>query len=333
MIRLFLGAIVLVLLIATPVWLAVAVWPDWLNAILISKKAFLSAILNGVTLAGLYFLVASGFTLIFGLMRNVNLAHGSLFLLGSYVGYEVVDRTGSWLAGLAAGFAALAAIGVGLQIAVFRNLEGDDMRQTLVSIGVSVIAADLMLSIWGGATYQIPIPDLLAANVRLPFVTAIRSDGSNVYLAYPVLRLTALAIAVVAGIALWSMLKFSRVGMMVRAGVDDKAMLDASGVNVHRLFAVVFAFGAGLAGLAGVVGGSVLSVSPGEDVRYLLVSLVVVIVGGMGSIPGAAIGALLIGLAEQISLVYMPTYGIVLIFLIMMATLAVRPRGLMGLAR
>jgi branched-chain amino acid transport system permease protein len=129
------------------------------------------------------------------------------------------------------------------------------------------------------------------------------------------------------------MLNRTRIGMMIRAGVDDRAMLSASGVNVHVLFAIVFAIGAGLAGFAGVVGGSALSVAPGEDVRYLLASLVVVIVGGMGSIPGAAIGALLIGLAEQLGLVYFPTYGIVLTFVIMVVVLAVRPQGIMGKPR
>ena len=142
-----------------------------------------------------------------------------------------------------------------------------------------------------------------------------------------------LAAAIVIGVGLWLMLNRTRVGMMIRAGVDDRAMLSASGVNVHAVFAIVFAIGAGLAGFAGVVGGSALSVAPGEDVRYLLASLVVVIVGGMGSITGAAIGALLIGLAEQIGLVYFPTYGIVLTFVIMVVMLAVRPQGIMGKAR
>jgi branched-chain amino acid transport system permease protein len=126
------------------------------------------------------------------------------------------------------------------------------------------------------------------------------------------------------------MLNRTRIGMMIRAGVDDRAMLSATGVNVQLVFAFVFAVGAGLAGLAGVIGGSALSVAPGEDVRYLLASLVVVIVGGMGSITGAAIGALLIGLAEQIGLVYFPTYGVVLTFVIMVVTLAIRPQGIMG---
>jgi branched-chain amino acid transport system permease protein len=132
------------------------------------------------------------------------------------------------------------------------------------------------------------------------------------------------------GIALWLLLNRTKIGMMIRAGVDDRAMLSASGVNVHMVFAIVFAIGAGLAGFAGVVGGTALSVAPGEDVRYLLASLVVVIVGGMGSIPGAAIGALLIGLAEQIGLAYFPTYGVVLTFVIMVVVLAFRPQGIMG---
>jgi branched-chain amino acid transport system permease protein len=321
------------LLAAVVAWLVFAVWPDWLNAVLISKKAFVSAVLNGITLAGLYFLVASGFTLVFGLMRNVNLAHGSLYLLGAYIGYEVTSRTGYWLIGVAAGFAALALIGLVMQILVFRRLEGDDLRQTLVTIGISIVAADLMLAVWTGATYQIGIPDWLDGAITLPVITAVRSNGVTVFLTYPFYRLVVLAAAIVIGVALWLMLNRTRVGMMIRAGVDDRGMLSASGVNVHVVFAIVFAIGAGLAGFAGVVGGSALSVAPGEDVRYLLASLVVVIVGGMGSIPGAAIGALLIGLAEQVGLVYFPTYGIVLTFVIMVAALAIRPQGIMGKQR
>lgn len=322
--------IVSLLGLAALAWLVFAIWPEWLNDILISKKAFVSAILNGLTLAGLYFLVASGFTLIFGLMRNVNLAHGSLYLLGAYIGYEVASRTGYWLLGVAAGFIIVALVGLVLQVLVFRRLEGDDLRQTLVSIGISIVAADLMLAVWSGGTYQIITPDWLDGAVVLPVITAIKSDGSTVFLKYPFYRLVVLFVAVAIGIGLWLALNKTRIGMMIRAGVDDRAMLSASGVNVHRVFALVFAVGAGLAGFAGVVGGSALSVAPGEDVRYLLTSLVVVIVGGMGSISGAAIGALLIGLAEQIGLVYFPTYGIVLTFIIMVVTLAIRPQGIMG---
>jgi branched-chain amino acid transport system permease protein len=311
-------------------WLIFAIWPDWLNGVLISKKAFVSALLNGLTLAGLYFLVASGFTLVFGLMRNVNLAHGSLYLLGAYLGYEITSRTGYWLIGVAGGFLILAVIGVLLQVFVFRRLEGDDLRQTLVTIGISIVAADLMLAVWAGGTYQIATPDWLDGAVTLPVITAVRSNGVSVLLSYPLYRLVVLAAAVAIGFGLWFMLNRTRVGMMIRAGVDDRAMLSASGVNVHAVFAIVFAVGAGLAGFAGVVGGSALSVAPGEDVRYLLASLVVVIVGGMGSIPGAALGALIIGLAEQLGSVYIPTYAIVVTFLIMVLVLALRPQGLLA---
>ncbi|MDR3494171.1 MAG: branched-chain amino acid ABC transporter permease [Ancalomicrobiaceae bacterium] len=314
-------------------WLFIARWPEWLDGLLISKKAFLSAILNGLTLAGLYFLVASGFTLVFGLMRNVNLAHGSLYLLGAYIGYEVATVTGVWLLGVAAGFVVLAVVGLVMQILIFRRLEGDDLRQTLVTIGISIVAADLMLAVWSGSTYQISPPDWLQGAVKLPFATAYRSNGSVIYLTYPFYRLVVFAAAVAIGLGLWLMLNRTRIGMMIRAGVDDRAMLAASGKNVHLIFATVFAIGAGLAGFAGVVGGSALSVAPGEDVRYLLASLVVVIVGGMGSVTGAAIGALIIGLSEQIGLVYFPTYGVVLTFVIMVVTLSIRPQGLMGRAR
>ena len=321
------------LVAALVAWLFVAVWPDWLNAVLISKKAFVSSVFNGVTLAGLYFLVASGFTLVFGLMRNVNLAHGSLYLFGAYLGYEVSERTGYWLFGVAAGFLALAVVGLVMQVAVFRRLEGDDLRQTLVTLGISIVAADLMLAVWTGTTYQIGVPAWLDGAVKLPIVSAVRANGTAVYITYPFYRLVVLGVAIVIGVGLWLMLNRTRVGMMIRAGVDDRAMLSASGVNVHMVFAIVFAIGAGLAGFAGVVGGTALSLAPGEDVRYLIVSLVVVIVGGMGSITGAAIGALLVGLAEQIGLVYSPTYGIVFTFVIMVAALALRPQGIMGSTR
>ena len=309
------------------------IWPDWLDGLLGGKKTFVSAILNGVTLAGLYFLVASGFTLVFGLMRNVNLAHGSLFLLGAYIGYDAATWSGNWFIGVAAGALAIAAVGALLQIFVFQRLTGDDLRQTLVTIGISIVAADLMLAIWGGKTYQFSIPSMLDGAVATPIITAIKSNGQIVTLRYPFYRLVVLAISLVIGAALWLAINRTRFGAMIRAGVDDRGMLSAAGVNVRLLFVGVFAIGGLLAGLSGVIGGSALSVAPGEDVRYLMASLVVVIVGGMGSITGAAIGALLIGLAEQLGLVYFPTYGVVLTFVIMVVTLALRPQGIMGNAR
>jgi branched-chain amino acid transport system permease protein len=286
-------------------------------------KLFILTVMNGMTLAALYFLVASGFTLVFGLMRNVNLAHGSLYLLGGYVGFNVADWTGSWFLGVAAGFLGMAVVGAILQVVIFRRMQGQDLRQTLVTIGLSIVMADLMLAVWGGQTYQFDPPSWLSGPTTLLTAPVVK---------YPTYRLVLFASAIVIGVGLWLLLNKTRIGMMIRAGVDDRGMLAASGVNVQRIFTITFALGAGLAGFAGVVGGTALSIAPGEDTRYLLASLVVVIVGGMGSVTGAAIGAMLIGLAEQLGLVYSPTYGVVYTFLIMVVVLAFRPQGIMGKA-
>jgi len=297
--------------------LPIAVFVVW--AIADNYTLFFKTLLNGMTLASLYFLVASGFTLVFGLMRNVNLAHGSLYLFGAYVGWFVGERTGSWVLAVIAGFLAAAVMGLLMQLAVFRHMQGQDLRQTLVTIGLSIVLADLMLWIWGAEIYTFDPPAWIYGSTTLPLVAK-----------FPTYRLFVLFASIAIGVGLWLLLARTRIGMMIRAGVDDRAMLAASGVNVQRVFALTFAIGAGLAGLAGVVGGTALSISPGEDTRYLLASLVVVIVGGMGSVVGAAIGALLIGLAEQFGLAYAPTYSVVFTFVIMVVALAFKPRGLMG---
>ena len=323
-------ALILLIAVAVMLWLILAVWPPGLEEAIGRKRVFLNAVFNGITLGSLYFLVASGFTLIFGLMRNVNLAHGSLYLFGGYIGYAISTWTGSWVLGFIVAFVGVALLGVVLQIVVFRRMEGQDLRQTMVTIGLSIVFADLMLWVFGGDFYQIQTPSWLVGPVELPLVTAVRSSGEAVYLRYPMVRLVIFVAAVVIGIAMWLALNRTRVGMMVRAGVDDRDMLAATGVPIQLVFVVVFALGAGLAGIAGVVGGTFQSLSPGEDTRFLLASLVVVIVGGMGSIPGAALGAVIIGLAEQLGSVYIPTYAIVVTFLIMVLVLALRPQGLLA---
>ncbi|MCF6233863.1 MAG: branched-chain amino acid ABC transporter permease [Rhodobacteraceae bacterium] len=313
------------------IWLIFAIWPPELIDLIGKKKVFVNALFNGITLGGLYFLVASGFTLIFGLMRNVNLAHGSLYLLGGYIGYEVSDLTGSWVLAFPVAFIAVGLVGMLLQVLVFRHLDGQDLQQTLITIGISIVVADVLLWIWGGDFYQILAPDFLSGPVETFIQTGVkRSSGEPIFLKYPAVRLAILFAATVIGVGMWLILNRTRIGMYVRAGVDDREMLAASGVRVQLIFVCVFGFGAGLAGLAGVVGGTFQSIAPGEDMRFLLSSLVVVIVGGMGSIPGAALGAVLVGLAEQFGSVYMPTYSVVLTFLIMVLVLAFRPKGLMG---
>lgn len=282
-------------------------------------KLFLLATLNGITVAALYFIVAIGFTLIFGLMRVINLAHGSLYILGAYIGYDVAASTGNWFLGLAAGGLSVAFAGVLIQSTLLDRIQGQEMRQSLVAIGLSIVIADLLLARYGGLTYQFDPPALLFGSVTLPVVKG-----------YPTFRLFVVGVAVVVGLMIWLLVYRTRFGIIVRAGVDDRPMLSALGINVPLVSVLVFGLGAGLAGLAGVVGGSALSISPGEDARYLLSSLVVVIVGGMGSLSGTAIASLLIGLAEQIGLAYFPTYSVIVSFAIMAAVLALRPQGLLG---
>jgi branched-chain amino acid transport system permease protein len=225
----------------------------------------------------------------------------------------------------------MALLGVLLQVFVFRHLDGQDLQQTLITIGISIVLADLMLWKWGGQFYQIYAPDWLSGPVETFIQSSIsKRTGEPIYIKYPAVRLFILMCAIFIGLGMWYVLNKSKLGMLIRAGVDDREMLAASGVRIQLIFVGVFAFGAGLAGIAGVVGGTFQSIAPGEDTRFLLSSLVVVIVGGMGSIPGAALGAVLIGCAEQFGSVYAPTYSIVLTFVIMVVVLAFRPQGLLG---
>jgi branched-chain amino acid transport system permease protein len=297
------------------VLLAFSIW-----GLVDNTRLFLVTVLNGLTLASLYFIVASGFTLVFGLMRNVNLAHGSLYLLGGYVGYLVAEKTGWWTLALVAGFLTAAVVGLLIQTIILRHMQGQDLRQTMVTIGLSILIADLLLWGFSAEVHQLEAPALLKGPIRgIPII--------NAYSAY---RMSLLVFGIAIGVALWLFLNRTRVGMMIRAGVDDRAMLAASGVNVNLVFAVTFAIGAGLAGLGGVIGAVELSMVPGEDTRFLLASLIVVIVGGMGSVAGAAIGAAMLGLAETFGLAYAPTYSVVFTFVILVIVLAFRPRGLMG---
>lgn len=282
-------------------------------------KPFLLTMLNGITLAALYFIVASGFTIIFGMMRVVNMAHGSLYLLGAYIGYSVAAASESWLLGIAGAALGSAVAGVFMHRVFLDRYQGQDLRQALITIGLSIVIADLLLAGYGGLTYQLDMPDVLFGGVRLPLVGG-----------YSLFRLVLIGFAIMVYIVLWLLIQRTRFGMIIRAAVDDRHMLAATGVNVPLVSTAVFALAAGLVGMAGVIGGSALSIAPGDDVHYLLSSLVVVIVGGMGNLKGAAVGALLIGLAEQIGLAYLPTYSAVISFVIMVAVLAYRPYGLFG---
>ncbi len=324
------AALAVAVAIIVVLWLVLAPWPAGFEDVFGRKRLFINALFNGITLGGLYYLVASGFTLIFGLMRNVNLAHGSLYLFGGYMGYEATQWTGSWLFSYVVAFACCAVIGIAMQFLIFRRMEGEDLRQTLVTLGLSIVFSDLMVWVWGGNAIQIDTPDSLLGPLPTPIVVAVRSSGEAVFLQYPRVRLVIFAAAVLIGIGMWLALHRTRIGVMIRAGVDDRDMLSVLGYRVQLLFVLVFAVGAGLAGMAGVVGGTFQSISLGEDTHFLLASLTVVIVGGMGSIPGAALGAVIIGCAEQFGQTYFQNYATMLTFLIMVLVLAIRPQGLLG---
>jgi branched-chain amino acid transport system permease protein len=288
---------------------------------------FATVTLNGLTLAALYFIVASGFSLIFGMMRTVNMAHGSLYLIGAYVGFSVFDPlyaadatyAYAWYIALVAGVAAAAIAGVVMQVVFLGWMQGQELRQALVTIGLSIIVADQLLAVYGGNPFQFFAPDALFGPTQVPVIGR-----------YSTFRLFQIGLALAVGIGLWLLLNRTKLGIMVRAGVDDRQMLAASGINVPLVSIAVFALGAGLAGLGGVVGATAQPVALGVDVKFLLTSLVVVIVGGMGSIGGTAIGAILIGVAEQWGQALFPTYSVILTFAIMVAVLAVRPQGIMG---
>jgi branched-chain amino acid transport system permease protein len=281
-------------------------------------------LLNGLSLAALYFITASGFTLIFGLMRVVNMAHGSLYLLGGYLALDLVQHGMSWWPAALLAALACGVLGVVVQQLLLRWNQGQDLRQALITIAVAMILADQMIVRFGGQPETITPPGSLAGSVSL-----------GVYhLQYPTFRVFIMGAAVVVGALLWLVIRRTRFGMVIRAGVDDRAMTSALGVNVQLVFAGAFLIGAVLAGLGGVFGGTVLSLAPGEDDRFLLSSLVVVIVGGLGSLPGAAVGAVALGLVESLAPVYLPasatTYAELLTFALLVGVLAVRPAGFFG---
>src|SRR3954468_11743045 len=303
-------------------------------------KDFFITVLNGLTAAGLYFIVASGFTLIFGLMRVVNMAHGAFFLLGGYIALKlqrhmVGGDTGlglssaqvSLVQGVVPAIVAALVIGfVGLlvQQLFLRWNQGQDLRQALITIAISILLPDRRLSHYGGIAEDISWPGTFGKFVNLQ-VAGVQ---------YTLTRLVILAIGLVIGCALWFWLKRTRTGMVIRAGVDDRAMVSAMGINIQLTFAVAFFVGSALAGLGGAVGGSFASLAPGVDANWLLNSLIVVIIGGMGSLGGAAIGALLLGLVTNFSAAYLPAdytfYAIIFTFVLLAIVLAVRPLGIFG---
>ncbi len=273
---------------------------------------------NSVTLGGLLFLLSAGFSLIFGLMRIPNLTHGSFFMLGAYLGVSFL-RAGFdfWTAALLSG-AAMAAIGGMIERLLLRRLAGQELAQVLLTLGLSFIVADICLMVWTGDPIPLDTPPALKGAVPVLGIM------------FPTYRLAIVAIAVVIAAALWLMIDWTRLGAMIRAGVDDAPIARVTGIRVSRLFTTVFCLGAGLAGFAGVMGGPILSVYPGLDSDMLPLALIVVILGGSGSLLGALVGSFVIGLLYNFGQAVFPALAYVILFLPMLLVLVLRPQGLFG---
>ena len=277
---------------------------------------------NSVTFGGLLFLLSAGFSLIFGLMRIPNLTHGSMFMAGAYLGATLLGgdlgfTVNFWLAALVAALA-VAAVSAVMERSLLRRLAGQQLAQVLVTLGVSFMVADLCLMGWGGDPVSVATPAGLGGFARI---------GSAVF---PLYRMAVILIAVVFAVALWLMLERTRLGAMIRAGVDDPQMARVVGIRVSRLFTIVFALGAGLAAFAGMIGGPILSVYPGLDQDMLPLALVVVILGGTGSLLGSFVGSIVIGFIYNFGQALVPELAYFVLFLPMVLVLVLRPQGLFG---
>jgi branched-chain amino acid transport system permease protein len=274
--------------------------------------------LNSLALGGLLFLLSSGFSLIFGLMRIANLTHGAFFMLGAYLGVTALKFVPNlWLAALAGGLA-VAVFGGLLERFILRRLAGNSLGQVLVTLGVAFIIADLCLILWGGDPIPVPTP----ASLQRPLIVA--------GVAFPAYRLAVVGIAIATAIALYLLMERTRLGAMIRAGVDDMQMARAVGIPVSRLFTIVFCLGAALAGAGGIIGGPILSAYPGLDADMLPLALIVVILGGVGSLVGAFVGSFIIGFIYTFGIALAPDLAYVILFLPMIFVIAFRPRGLFG---
>ena len=276
--------------------------------------------LNSLALGGLLFLLSSGFSLIFGLMRIANLTHGALFMLGAYIGVTILKFVPNlWLAALLGGLA-VGAFGGLVERFILRRLPGNVLGQVLVTLGIAFIIADLCLILWGGDPIPVPTPPAL----QRPLVVAGVS--------FPPYRLVVLALAIVVALALHLLMERTRLGAMIRAGVDDMQMARAVGIPVSRLFTTVFCLGAALAGAGGILGGPILSAYPGLDTDMLPLALIVVILGGVGSLIGAFVGSFIVGFVYTFGIALAPDLAYVILFLPMIFVIAFRPRGLFGRA-
>jgi branched-chain amino acid transport system permease protein len=273
---------------------------------------------NGISYGALLFLVGSGLSLIFGVMRIVNLAHGSYFLLGGYVALTVIWTTGSWLLALPVASLAIALLGLAMERLFLRPLGFDPLRQVLLTVGFAFLFQQAALDIWSGNNFDINPPAALQGSINV----------GGLYL--PLYRIFMIAMAAAIGLVLWLAMEKTRLGAAVRATVDDAQMARGIGIDTSRISMLIFSLGAFLAALGGVIGGGFLGVYPGLDFEILPLAFAVVIIGGMGSLGGAAIGALAVGLADNFGKALFPEVSYFTLYAPMALILAIKPTGLFG---
>jgi branched-chain amino acid transport system permease protein len=286
---------------------------------MINWANFTSQVFNGLALGALLALIASGLTIIYGTLGILNLAHGAMFMLGGYAGYVAYTYTGSYVVAVAAGSLFVLVIGVLMERIIIRHFysrPGED--QLLVTFGLGICFVEIIRLFFGSQSLQVPPP---------PLFTGISSLG---FMFYPTYRLAVVGIVAVALTALFIVLYRTRLGMIVRAGIEDSVMVDSLGINVYRVFMIVFGIGAMAAGFAGVVNAPVVSLTPGVGDDILVETFVVVVIGGVGSFPGAILGGLIAGEIISITSMINPSYAYVMLFAAMTLVLVVRPYGLLG---
>lgn len=279
---------------------------------------YLTHILNGLSFGALLFLLSSGFTMAFGLMKIVNIAHGSFYMLGAYVAVDIMLRSGSFVLAIVAGSLVVMIVGAVIEETLLKRFHLQDLQQILLTMGIAFILSRVCLIIWGGDPMVMRSPEWLRGPLFI---------GD---FAFPKYRIFIMVVALVAGLALWYLLERTRIGISVRACVDDEEMAGAMGINTRLLYTGMFGFSALLAGFGGAIGAPYIGAYPGLDFNILPLALVVVIIGGLGSLAGAAVGSIFVGVVDAIGKAVFPELSYFTIFAPMIVVLAVRPAGLLG---
>ena len=305
-----------------------------MNLVLIAEQT-----LNGLQLGVMLFLLAAGLTLVFGIMNMVNLAHGALYMVGAYLTTFFFQQTGSYLLAVALGLVCTLLVGIVTELVALRTLyERDHLDQVLATFGLILFFNELVAILWGRAAIFSTIPSYLTGHVEIGV------------LRYPLYRMVIIGIGLAVAILLWYVVSRTRLGMLIRAGASNRAMVAALGINIRLLYTVVFGFGAALAGLAGLLAGPIYSVQPGMGELILIQVFVVIVIGGIGSIRGAFAGALIVGMVDTLGRAFLkpllstvispsaadtagPALASMLIYLLMAVVLAFRPSGLFSAAR